>query len=78
VYTDKNVVFPLSKALESGYSNIRYAVEMTYLELHFLQYGDSKLKKYGYTVRGISSTFSAGNLFGEPQPRPSPILPPLC
>lgn len=50
VFTDRNMVFPMARSLGSGYSNIRYAVEMTYPEDHILQYGDARLKKNGYTV----------------------------
>jgi len=50
VFTDKNMVFPLAKSLSSGYSNIKYAVEMTYPQDHVFQYGDSRQKKNGYTV----------------------------
>ncbi|MDO6431623.1 ABC transporter permease [Flavitalea sp. BT771] len=50
VFTDKNMVFPLAKSLNSGFSNIKYAVEMTYPEDHIFQYGETKVKKNGYTV----------------------------
>jgi len=50
VFTDRNMVFPLAKSLSAGYSNIKYAVEMTYPQGHTFQYGDSRLKKNGYTV----------------------------
>lgn len=50
VFTDKNMVFPLARSLGAGYSNIRYAVEMTYPEDHIFQYGDARVKKSGYTV----------------------------
>jgi putative ABC transport system permease protein len=50
VFTDKNMVFPMARSLDSGYSNIKYAVEMTYPEDHMFQYGDAKVKKNGYTV----------------------------
>jgi len=50
VFTDKNMVFPLAKSLNSGYSNIKYAVEMTYPENHIFQYGETRVKKNGYTV----------------------------
>jgi ABC-type antimicrobial peptide transport system permease subunit len=50
VFTDKNMVFPLAKSLNSGYSNIKYAVEMTYPEDHIFQYGETRVKKNGYTV----------------------------
>ncbi|HVW59022.1 MAG TPA: ABC transporter permease [Puia sp.] len=50
VFTDKNMVFPLAKSLGTGYSNIKYAVEMTYPQDHVFQYGDTRQKKSGYTV----------------------------
>ena len=50
VFTDKNMVFPLAKTLQSGYPNIKNAVEMTYPQDHIIQYGDARLKKSGYTV----------------------------
>jgi ABC-type antimicrobial peptide transport system permease subunit len=50
VYTDKNMVFPLAKSLGTGYSNIKYAVEMSNPEGYTFQYGDMKLKKRGYAV----------------------------
>jgi ABC-type antimicrobial peptide transport system permease subunit len=50
VFTDWNMVFPMARSLGSGYSNIKYAVEMTYPEDHIFQYGDARLKKNGYTV----------------------------
>lgn len=50
VFTDRNMVFPLAKSLESGYSNIKNAVEMSYPGDHIIQYGDAKLKKNGYAV----------------------------
>jgi putative ABC transport system permease protein len=50
VFTDRNMVFPMARSLDSGYTNIGHAVEMTYQEDHILQYGDARLKKNGYTV----------------------------
>ncbi len=50
VYTDKNMVFPLAKSMSAGYSNIRYAVEVTYPEDHIIRLGEARLKKNGYTV----------------------------
>src|SRR5882757_8823881 len=50
VFTDKNMVFPLAKTLGTGYSNIKYAVEMSYGNDHIFTYGDTRLKKNGYTV----------------------------
>jgi putative ABC transport system permease protein len=50
VFTDRNMVFPMARSLGSGYSNIRYAVEMSYPNDQVLQYGDTRLKKNGYQV----------------------------
>jgi putative ABC transport system permease protein len=50
VFTDRNMVLPLAKALESGYPQIKKAVVTTYVEPHVLANGDTKLKKNGYTV----------------------------
>ncbi len=52
VFTDRNMAFPLGPALEKGYPQIETAVEMTYNQEHILEYGNSKLKKQGYTVSG--------------------------
>src|ERR1700709_1769359 len=46
------MAFPLGPALEKGYPQIATAVEMTYNQEHILQYGNTKLKKSGYTVSG--------------------------
>lgn len=51
VLTDKNMVFPLARALNSGgYTGIKYAVETTYPEDHVFEYRDTRIKKNGYTV----------------------------
>ncbi|HVU57663.1 MAG TPA: ABC transporter permease [Puia sp.] len=50
VFTDRNMVFPMARSLETGYPNIKHAVEMTYPQDHVIQYGDVRLKKNGYTV----------------------------
>jgi len=50
VFTDRNMVLPLAKSLESGYPQIKNAVVTTYSEPHVLAYGDTKLRKSGYTV----------------------------
>ena len=66
VFTDRNMVFPMAKSLSTGYSNIKYAVEMTYPQDHVFQYGDMRLKKKGYTVSEhffdvFTCTFLRGN-----------------
>jgi ABC-type antimicrobial peptide transport system permease subunit len=50
MFTDMNMAFPLGPALEKGQQQIKTAVEMTYSEEHVLEYGNTKLKKNGYTV----------------------------
>jgi ABC-type antimicrobial peptide transport system permease subunit len=50
VFTDRNMVMPLAKELEKSSPQIKNAVFTTYRQAHILTYGDSKLKKYGYTV----------------------------
>src|SRR5579863_5803174 len=52
VFTDENMAFPLSKALEKDYPQIKTAVEATYRQNHILAIGDRRLKQYGYTVSG--------------------------
>jgi len=52
VFTDRNMVFPLNKALENSIPKIKNAVVTTYSQSHVLSYGESKLKKEGYTVGG--------------------------
>ncbi|MEO6328929.1 MAG: ABC transporter permease, partial [Ginsengibacter sp.] len=50
VFTDRNMVLPLAKALESGTPQIKNAIVTTHRQSHILTYGDIKLKKEGYTV----------------------------
>src|ERR1700754_2919816 len=50
IMTDRNMAFPLSKALETGFPQIKNAVVITYPQNHLLEYGATKLKKDGYTV----------------------------
>ncbi|HEY9195824.1 MAG TPA: ABC transporter permease, partial [Mucilaginibacter sp.] len=52
VFTDPNMVFPLAKALESGYPQIKNAVMTSHQEQHQFNVGDIKLKKNGYYVGG--------------------------
>jgi len=67
VFTDRNMVFPLARTLNTGYTNIEHAVEMTYPEDHTFQYGDSRLKKSGYTVsEHFFDVFSWKFLKGNP------------
>lgn len=52
IMTDRNMAFPLSKALETGFPQIKNAVVITYPQNHLLEYGTTRLKKDGYTVGG--------------------------
>jgi ABC-type antimicrobial peptide transport system permease subunit len=52
IFTDRNMVFPLAKALESGYPQIKNAVMTSHLEQHQFNVGDTKLKKRGYYAGG--------------------------
>ena len=52
IFTDRNIHFPLSKALETGYPQIKNAVVITYGQSHVLAYGNTQLKKSGKTVGG--------------------------
>ena len=50
VFTDRNMVLPLAQSLEMGSTQITNAVVTTHRQEHVLTYGESKLKKQGYTV----------------------------
>lgn len=52
IFTDPNMVFPLAKALESGYPQIKNAVMTSHLEQHQFNVGDVKINKQGYQVSG--------------------------
>jgi putative ABC transport system permease protein len=68
IFTDPNMVLPLSGALETGHPQIRTAVEMTYPEEHILAYGDRRLKQHGYTVSGhFFDLFTWHFLKGDPR-----------
>jgi ABC-type antimicrobial peptide transport system permease subunit len=67
IFTDRNMVFPMSKALETGYPQIKNAVVMSYPQSHVLQLGDTRLKKQGYRVGGrFFDMFSWKTLRGNP------------
>jgi putative ABC transport system permease protein len=66
VYTDQSIAFPLNKALEKGYPQIKYAVEMTGNDNHVLAYKDTRLTRKGYIASDhffniFSWTFIKGN-----------------
>jgi putative ABC transport system permease protein len=50
VFTDRNMVFPLAPSIQSNSPQVKNAVVTTYPSPHILTYGDTKLKKQGYTV----------------------------
>jgi putative ABC transport system permease protein len=50
IFTDQNMVLPLAGALQAGIPEIKDAVVTSHQGSHVLTYGDSKLKKEGYTV----------------------------
>jgi putative ABC transport system permease protein len=52
IFTDKNMVFPLAAALETGYPQIKNAVFTSHQEQHQMNVGDTKVKKNGYYVGG--------------------------
>ena len=52
IFTDRNMVFPLAKAIESGYPQIKNAVLTSHLEQHQANVGDSKVKIHGLYVGG--------------------------
>jgi putative ABC transport system permease protein len=52
IMTDRNMAFPLSKSLETGFPQIKNAVVITYPQNHVLEHGNTRLKKDGYTVGG--------------------------
>lgn len=67
IFTDRNMAFPLSKALETGYPQIKNSVIMTYQQSHVLALGNSQLKKNGYTVGGkFFDMFSWKVISGNP------------
>ncbi|MBS1933308.1 MAG: ABC transporter permease [Bacteroidetes bacterium] len=52
VMTDEAMVFPLAPAIEKELPQVKYAVVRTGDQRHVLSYGETKLKKTGYTVSG--------------------------
>ena len=50
VFTDQNMVLPFAGAIEKGIPQVKHAVVTTHRQSHILTYGDTKLKKQGYTV----------------------------
>jgi putative ABC transport system permease protein len=52
IFTDPNMVFPLSKALENGNPQIKNSVMTSYPQTQMLIYGDKKLNKQVMNVNG--------------------------
>jgi len=52
IFTDPNMVFPLEKALETGYPQIKNVVMSSYSSPQLFVFGDTKLKKNLVTVGG--------------------------
>ncbi|OKS85953.1 ABC transporter permease [Mucilaginibacter polytrichastri] len=52
IFTDKNMVFPLAKSLESGYPQIKNAVMTSHPGTQLLVHGDTKLKKQLASISG--------------------------
>ena len=52
IFTDRNMAFPLGPALEKGYPQIKTAVTTSHRQDRVLEYGNTRLKKQGYTVSG--------------------------
>jgi putative ABC transport system permease protein len=50
IFTDPNMVLPLAKTIQSDIPQVKKAVVTTHSQSHILAYGDTKLKKQGYTV----------------------------
>ena len=50
VFTDENMILPLAQTIEKEIPGVRRAVVITHRQPHVLTYGETKLKKFGYTV----------------------------
>lgn len=50
IFTDQNMAFPLSQALEQEFPEVEKAAMSTYAEPHILANGETKLRKNGITV----------------------------
>ena len=50
VFTDRNMVMPLAQELEKVSPHLKHAVVTTHRQPLIITYGDTRLKKYGYTV----------------------------
>jgi len=52
IFTDRNMVFPLQKSLETGYPQIKNVVMSSYPNTLLVEYGQTKLKKPIVTIGG--------------------------
>jgi ABC-type antimicrobial peptide transport system permease subunit len=50
MFTDRNMVLPLAKALQKSSPQIKYAVVTTYRQQNLLAFGNKKVNKEGYVV----------------------------
>ncbi|MBL7763673.1 MAG: ABC transporter permease, partial [Chitinophagaceae bacterium] len=50
MFTDPNMVLPLAKTIEAEIPEVKNATVVTYSQTQAFTYGDTKLKKQGYTV----------------------------
>jgi putative ABC transport system permease protein len=50
IFTDENMVLPLARSIETDVPQVKQAVVTTHRYPTILTYGDTKLKKQGYTV----------------------------
>ena len=67
IMTDRNMVLPLAKSLETGFPQIKNAVVITYPQQNVIQYGDIRLNRRGYTVGGrFFDMFTWKVLLGNP------------
>ncbi len=67
VFTDANMVLPLAQTIKKEIPQIKNAVLTTHRQSHTLAYGESLLKKNGYTVSdGFFDMFSWKFISGNP------------
>jgi len=68
IFTDRNMVFPLQKALETGYPQIKNVVMSSYPNTLLVEYGQTKLKKPIVMVGGrYFDMFTCKFLEGDPK-----------
>ena len=78
LFTDQNMVLPLASTIKSSIPQIKEAVVTTHRQPHVLKYGDTKLKKEGYTASDrFFEMFSWKFIMGSPStalPHPNAIV----